>query len=216
VRSYGQYCAIAKSLDVVGDRWSLLIVRELMLAGPSRYTDLRNALPGIATNLLAERLRELADAGIVRSEDAPPPVAATLYGLTDRGRALEPVLRELGRWGVPMMAAGPADGDAFRSHWLAFPVSEFLADHAPAEPPAAIGLLSGEEPATISIRDGTVELVRGRADAPDLALSGSPHVIVGLLAGELDIERARTLGLEVEGDESLLARVQPRAARVPA
>ena len=75
MRSYDEYCAIAKSLDVVGDRWTLLIVRELALRGPSRYTDLRNGLPGIASNLLAERLRELEHAGVIAREDAPPPIA---------------------------------------------------------------------------------------------------------------------------------------------
>ena len=82
MRSYGQYCALAKALDVLGDRWTLLIVRELMLAGPSRYTDLRNGLPGIATNLLSDRLRELEAAGVVAREQAPPPVATTLFSLT--------------------------------------------------------------------------------------------------------------------------------------
>src|ERR1041385_5860664 len=77
MRSYDEYCAIAKSLDVVGDRWTLLIVRELALSGPSRYTDLRNGLPGIATNLLAERLRDLELAGVITREDAPPPIATT-------------------------------------------------------------------------------------------------------------------------------------------
>jgi DNA-binding HxlR family transcriptional regulator len=211
VRSYGQYCAIAKALDLVGDRWTLLIVRELLLSGPSRYTDLRNALPGVATNLLAERLRELGEAGIVRVDAAAPPVATTLYSLTERGAALEPVLRELGRWGVPMMAAGPADGDAFRSHWLTFPVSEFLADHAPEDPPAAIELRTGEEPVTIEARDGAVRLVRGAAQQPALVLSAAPFVIVGVLAGELGLDRARALGLRVEGDTSLLQRVRARA-----
>src|ERR687885_1607076 len=84
-RGYGQYCAVAKALDLVGDRWTLLIVRELLLRGPCRYTDLRHGLPGIATNLLADRLRELERAGIISREDAPPPVATALFRLTPRG-----------------------------------------------------------------------------------------------------------------------------------
>src|SRR3954449_5530110 len=99
MRSYGEYCAAAKSLDVVGDRWTLLIVRELLARGACRYTDLRAGLPGIATNLLADRLRELESAGIVEREDAPPPVATTLFSLTERGRALQPVISALGCWG---------------------------------------------------------------------------------------------------------------------
>src|SRR5271155_4436505 len=103
MRSYGQYCSVAKALDVIGDRWTLLIVREVLAGGPSRYTDLRNGLPGIATNLLAERLRELEHAGIIVREDAPPPVATALFSLTARGEQLKTVIDELGRWGMPLM-----------------------------------------------------------------------------------------------------------------
>ena len=85
MRSYDEYCALAKSLDVVGDRWTLLIVRELELRGACRYTDLRNGLPGIATNLLADRLRELESEGLVAREEAPPPIASTLFRLTPAG-----------------------------------------------------------------------------------------------------------------------------------
>jgi DNA-binding HxlR family transcriptional regulator len=189
----------------------MLIVRELLLSGPARYTDLRNALPGIATNLLADRLRELEDAGVVRSEAARPPVATTLYSLTERGAALEPIVRELGRWGAPMMAAGPGDGDTFRSHWLSFPVSEFLVDRDPGGPPLAIELRTGEEPVTVRASEGAVQLLQGPAEHPDLVLEATPHVIVGVLAGALDLAQARARGLRAEGDEALLARVAPAA-----
>src|SRR6266480_4402142 len=116
MRSYGQYCSVAKALDLIGDRWTLLIVRELLLRGACRYTDLRHGLPGIATNLLADRLRDLEENGIVRREDAPPPVASTVFRLTPRGEQLRPALVELGRWGAPLMAE-PGDDEAFRSHW---------------------------------------------------------------------------------------------------
>jgi DNA-binding HxlR family transcriptional regulator len=215
VRSYGQYCAIAKALDAVGDRWSLLIVRELLLAGPRRYTDLRNALPGIATNLLAERLRELGDAGIVCDYDAPPPVATTLYRLTERGRALEPVLLALGRWGTPLMVAGPAEGDSFRGHWLSFAVGEFLTDHEPDAPRAAIELRAGEETATIDVGAGSVELAPGPSDDPELVLSASPHVMLGLLTGAIDLADARARGLRAEGDLALLSRVRAPAQQTP-
>src|SRR3954451_18987050 len=113
VRSYSEYCAIAKSLDVIGDRWTLLIMRELTLRGACRYTDLRNGLPGIASNLLAERLRELEHAGVIAREDAPPPVATALFQLTPRGEQLRPVLEGLIRWGIPLMAEQNPD-DAVR------------------------------------------------------------------------------------------------------
>src|ERR1700730_780738 len=110
MRTYGQYCSLAKALDLLGDRWTLLLVRELSLRGPSRYTDLRAGLPGVATNLLADRLRELEAAGVVAREEAAPPVATTLFRLTPRGEELKGALHELGRWGIPLMAEGPAEG----------------------------------------------------------------------------------------------------------
>src|SRR3954453_20523847 len=104
MRSYDEYCAIAKSLDLIGDRGTLLIVAELALRGACRYTDVRNGLPGIASNLLADRLRELERAGVIAREDAPPPIATALFRLTPRGEQLRPVLEGLTRWGVPLMA----------------------------------------------------------------------------------------------------------------
>src|SRR5271155_5391938 len=103
MRSYGQYCSVARGLDIVGDRWTLLIVRELLLQGPCRFTDLKNGLPGIAANLLSTRLKELEDAGLISRENAPPPVATALYTLTENGLALEPVLKALGLWGLRYM-----------------------------------------------------------------------------------------------------------------
>src|SRR4051794_2774029 len=120
MRSYSQYCSLAKALDVVGERWTLLIVRELLLRGPSRYTDIRSGLPGIATNLLADRLRQLERAGIVYREEAPPPVATALFGLTERGRQLREPIEALMVWGLPYMA-DPAADDVFRPQWLAGP-----------------------------------------------------------------------------------------------
>src|SRR5207247_819915 len=130
VRSYGQYCAVAKSLDLLGERWTLLIVRELLIRGPCRYTDIRNGLPGIATNLLAERLRELEQAGVIRREAAPPPVATTLFHLTPRGEELRAVVRAMASWGLPLLREAP-EGDVFRSPWLASPATIYLTDTAP-------------------------------------------------------------------------------------
>src|SRR5436305_6279534 len=132
VRSYGQYCALARALDVVGDRWTLLIVRELALRGPSRYTDLRHGLPGIATNMQADRLREMEEAGIVQREDAPPPVATALFSLTERGEELMPALYALGRWGAPLMG-GRGDDEEFRSRWLKYPLERLCADAYPGK-----------------------------------------------------------------------------------
>jgi DNA-binding HxlR family transcriptional regulator len=119
MRSYGQYCSIARALDVVGDRWTLLIVRELLLQGPCRFTDVKNGLPGVAANLLSTRLKELEDAGLITREDAPPPVATALYALSEDGLALEPVLKALGLWGLRFMTDERPD-DAFQARWLAY------------------------------------------------------------------------------------------------
>jgi DNA-binding HxlR family transcriptional regulator len=209
VRSYRQYCAVAKALDVVGDRWALLIVRELALRGPCRYIDLQNGLPGIATNLLADRLRELEHAGVIRREEAPAPVARTLFELTDEGAELEPVIRALGRWGARFMPH-PADGDQFRSHWLAFPISEYLHAADPDAAPITIELRTGDQPVTIEARDGELITRLGPADSPDLVLSGPPPPLVGLLAGSLTVSGARKRGLKVSGDPGVLSLLQPR------
>ena len=206
VRSYQQYCAVAKALDVVGDRWVLLIVRELLTSGPSRYTDLLMGLPGIATNLLADRLREMEKAGIVRRDEAPPPVATTLFHLTDRGKALNPILEELGRWGAPLMGV-PQPGNVFRSHWLVFPFDAYLVDKTPSEPPIAIEIRTGDEPMVVETRDGRVKTRRGTVERPDAVLTGRPGLILGLLSGRLDMAEAKNRGLELTGSQKALRRV---------
>jgi DNA-binding HxlR family transcriptional regulator len=211
MRSYGQYCAVAKALDVIGDRWNLLIVRELLIRGPSRYTDLLSGLPGIATNLLADRLRALEEAGVVRREEAPPPVATTLFELTERGDELLPIIRELGRWGVPLMAES-GEQDAFRTHWLPAPARWFLTDSSPEDPPIAIEVRTGDEPMVIETADGSVHTRLGSAESPDLVLSGAPQSVIGLLTGRLTLADARARGLRCEGSLKVLQRLRPAAA----
>jgi len=211
MRTYGQYCSVARALDVVGDRWTLLIIRELLLQGPCRYTDLKSGLPGIATNLLSDRLRDLEQAGLIRREEAAPPVATTLFHLTPVGAELEPVLTALGRWGIRYMAE-PSDGDEFRSQWFAFPVSVFLHDRDPAGPPVTIELRTTGRPAVIEVSGGAVHTRAGRAAAPDLVLQGTARVILGLLSGRVTPAEARGLGLEITGDAAILERLQPDRA----
>ena len=208
VRSYHQYCAIAKALDVIGDRWNLLIVRELLLQGPSRYTDLHQGLPGIATNLLAERLRDLESDGIIAREEAPPPIATTLFRLTPRGLELEAVIQELGRWGAPLMTEPDAQ-DVRRDHWLALPVRLFVNDRTPDGPPITIELRAGAEPITVETREGKVHTRRGAAENPDLILAGEPQLVVGVLTGQLSLTAARARGLRTQGDARVLAPLQP-------
>ena len=213
MRSYGQYCAVARALDLVGDRWALLIVRELLLRGACRYTDLREGLPGIATNLLVARLRDLEGAGILRRVDAPPPVATTVYELTSRGSDLAPVLHALGTWGGELMAQ-PQGADEFRSHWLAFPISR-LTDSTPDGPPVTIEIRTGGQPLIVETIDGSVRARSGTADDPDAVLAGPPDAVIGVLRSRLDIAEARRRGLRIEGDIAAIRRLQPTPSPQP-
>jgi DNA-binding HxlR family transcriptional regulator len=206
MRSYDEYCAIAKSLDVIGDRWTLLIVRELALRGPCRYTDVRNGLPGIASNLLAERLRELERAGVITREDAPPPIATTLFQLTPRGEQLRPVLEGLIRWGAPLMTEENA-GDAVRSHWLAWALELMLTDRQPHASPVTVELRTGDQPIVIETRDGAIHTRLGPADNADATLAGAPKAILGLLFGPLKLADAKANGVNYQGDPKILDRI---------
>jgi DNA-binding HxlR family transcriptional regulator len=214
MRSYGQYCSVAKALDVIGDRWTLLVIRELLLQGPCRYTDLKNGLPGIATNLLSDRLRELERAGLLWREDAAPPVATTLFHLTEAGAELEPVLNALGGWGVRYMPQ-PDDGDEFRSHWFAFPASLFLHDADPDGPALSIELRTAGRPAVIEVSGGAVRTRLGQAPSPDLVLEGAPRLILGVLSAHLTPAQAQDLGLKITGDATILRRLQPEPVPAP-
>jgi DNA-binding HxlR family transcriptional regulator len=206
MRSYDEYCAIAKSLDVVGDRWTLLIVRELAERGPCRYTDLRYGLPGIATNLLADRLRELERAGVVEREDAPPPVATTLFRLTPRGEELRPLLADLTRWGLPLMI-DESPGDAVRSQWLAAALDLILADRRPDGPPVTIEVQTADRPIAIEARDGALHIRLGSADDADARITGPSRPIMGLLLGIIDLPGATANGVKYEGDPVILERI---------
>ncbi|MFF0488543.1 winged helix-turn-helix transcriptional regulator [Nocardia sp. NPDC004068] len=208
MRSYGQYCSIARGLDVVGDRWTLLIVRELLIQGPCRFTDLKNGLPGIAANLLSTRLRELEQAELIERDEAPPPIATTLYRLTEAGRELEPVLKAIGLWGLRYM--GTVDPrDAFLPQWLAYAPAWFSVDAAPEAPPAVIQLVVGDVHAVMEIGDGRIQTRVGRTDAPDLVLDGPANAVLGLLTGVIDLDLATQLGLTATGRHDVLGRLRP-------
>ena len=213
MRSYDEYCALAKTLDVVGDRWTLLIVRELELRGPCRYTDLRNGLPGIATNLLADRLRELETEELVAREAAPPPIATALFRLTPRGAELRPVLESLVRWGMPLMTAD-SSGDAVRSHWLAWAIELVLTDRRPDAAPVTIELRTGDQPIVLEARDGKVAARLGAPDeaGADATISGEPRPVMGLLLGILGVSQAKAAGISYDGDPTILDRIGPGVA----
>lgn len=141
MRTYGQYCGLARSLEVVGDRWNLLIVRQLLLA-PARYRDLIDGLPGIATNLLADRLRDLEGAGVVERQLASEGNAVE-YALTPWGTELRQPIASLICWSTPLMLRGP-DGDTFRVEWLTLAIPALLNSRIAIGPRAAIGLDVGE------------------------------------------------------------------------
>jgi DNA-binding HxlR family transcriptional regulator len=180
----------------------------LLLRGACRYTDLKNGLPGIATNLLADRIRELESAGLVRREEAPPPVATTLVHLTETGAELEPVIKALGWWGIRYMAE-PADTDEFRSQWFGYPVDFFLRDRDPGGPPATIELRTGADPAVVEVSAGVVRVRVGSVPSPDLVLAGRPQLIDALFTGQLTTAEVAAYGLEISGDSTVLDRVLP-------
>src|SRR5919197_4278798 len=141
-RTYDQFCGIARALDLVGERWALLIVRDLVL-GPKRFTDLRRGLDGIGTNVLAARLKELERGGVIRRRTLPPPAASTVYELTDYGRALEGPLLALGRWGATSIAQRE-DGQSLRSEWLAVALKAFFRPEAASDLSVTVELRFGD------------------------------------------------------------------------
>jgi len=205
MKSYGQFCSVAKALDVVGDRWTILILRELLLQGPCRYTDLAHGLPGIASNLLYERMKSLEEAGLVRREAAPPPVASTLYRLSERGREFEPVLAALARWGVGYVEGAPSAGEQFRPYWFPYSVAAFLRDRAADAPPTTVQLVTPMGSWVVDAgADGTA-VREGTDPSPDLVFEGHPSLVIGLLAGTRTLDEVRAEGLAVSGDPSVLA-----------
>ncbi|GAB2930525.1 hypothetical protein GCM10027280_17510 [Micromonospora polyrhachis] len=213
MRSYHQYCSMARALDAIGDRWTLLIVRELLTQGPCRFSDLRRGLPGIASNLLAERLREMETAALIARHDEPPPVAATLISLTDRGQDLSGVVRELIRWGAPLMAAPPND-DEFRVHWFSLPLRHLCQDGSPDEPANTVRLGDVHDGCDIIVQHGQVDVRPCSTQRhPDATVTAPPQVLVALFTGQMPLSAAQTRGLVVHGSTAALERVLPGAGR---
>lgn len=208
MRSYGQYCALARTLDVVGDRWTLLIIRELF-AGDARYSDLREALPGIATNLLAQRLRQLQEDGIIESYEAPRPVRATVYRLTPRGRELGPVLKALVRWGGPLVREERGE-DEFRSRWLALALPIYFEGVDVSDvAPLTVRVDTGDDTTTLTVTAAGVETQGGEpATTADVEVSGDPEPVVTFLTGGSDGK-----DLEMAGARESVRRLRRLASR---
>jgi DNA-binding HxlR family transcriptional regulator len=201
VRSYHQYCSFARGLDIIGDRWILLIVREL-LEGPRRYNELLHGLPGIATNLLAERLRDLTQAGVLERR------SDSTYALTEWGEGLRDVIHSLGRWARPLMGRMERD-DEFRSHWLVHPIHVLYEGVDRRRLPLTVEVDTADAPMTLQSANGRVRVLPGRPESPDLVLSGPPDGIIGVLAGKHD--RPAVGKVTVKGDARKIAKLRPRA-----
>jgi DNA-binding HxlR family transcriptional regulator len=200
-RSYEQFCGVARALDLVGERWALLIVRELIL-GPKRFTDLRRGLPGIGTNILAARLKELERGGVVARRTLPPPAASTVYELTEHGRALEAPLLALGRWGA-LSIGRRRPGQTLRSEWLAVALKAFFRPDASADVRATIELRFDDGTFLARIDAGSLLVLPTERNGADLVLTTDVETLIGFLAGE-DVPPA---ALSPEGDEALLERL---------
>jgi DNA-binding HxlR family transcriptional regulator len=196
VKPYGQFCSVARALDVLGDRWAMLVVRELLL-GPQRYTDLLDGLPGVGTNVLAVRLRELETAGIIAREKIPPPAASTVYVLTDDGAALRPVVDELARWGLRLMD-WPERGEARRTGWLVYSL-------AVCTPPMGmrnedeLELRVDDEPHTLTARERRFEARRGAAAHPRAVIAAPRGALLRLARGQAtrrELERDGQISVE--------------------
>lgn len=214
-RSYDQYCAAARALDIVGNRWTLLIAREL-LAGPRRYTDLLEGLPGIGPNLLAERLRELEAAGVVRRSTLPPPAASQVYEFTELGWKLKPALFELARWGMNFMGERRA-GESFRLAWPLLLIKESLRPEASRGVREVYEFRVDGDAFHIRAADGEVELREEPAPEPDLVVTTDFPTFAAIGAGRLDPGQAMAEGrLQIEGDIAAFIRCGAIMGMAPA
>jgi DNA-binding HxlR family transcriptional regulator len=212
-RSYGDACGIARALDIVGERWALLVVRELLL-GPQRFTDLRRALPGASSNLVADRLRELAARDVVRRRQLPAPASSRVYELTERGRGLEPVLLALGGWALDTPLPPPP------VTLSAVSVLLFLRGAArpdPADPPATYCLQFDDRVWTVATEAGQLRVQAGEPDRPDASLRTDPVTFNALLTAPGELDAALSGGTAVAGgDRPALRRLLQCAAVPPA
>jgi DNA-binding HxlR family transcriptional regulator len=197
-RTYGDPCGIARALDHVGERWALLIVRDLLL-GPKRFSDLRAGLPHVSPDILAGRLRELEQSGIIRRGKLPPPAASRVYELTDRGRELEPVVLALGRWGsTAQLPTGdpPLGVDSF-----VIGLKTLFDAGASNGLEATIELRLGEQTFRVQIKNGQLELARASADDPDATITSDVETLRAVLW-----HGAPSKQLQLQGDKRVAER----------
>lgn len=188
-RSYKQVCPIAYALDLVGERWTLLVVREL-LDGPKRYSEIRRGLPGVPSDLLTERLRSLEEQGAITRRPLPPPSSAHVYELTERGRGLRPAIRALFQFGMELMPDPFEEGDDYPPLWRVRMMLEgmFDPDRAPAEPTSLVARSGGEE-LRIELGPDGLESAVSTADEPG-EHEANRGLLLRVLSGEVDLDQA--------------------------
>jgi DNA-binding HxlR family transcriptional regulator len=205
LRSYGDGCGIAHALDLVGERWALLVVRELLL-GPKRFTDLRAGLPNASPNVLSQRLRELEEATIVRRRKLPPPAGTWVYELTDWGRALEPIAISLGAWALrspTFPRDAPVGADS-----VALALQTFFDPAAAGGLSARYELRLGEDVFRVRIADGRIELARGPADDPDATVETDAGTLSAVIWRGRELAEALRAGdVTIEGDRGAVTRL---------
>jgi DNA-binding HxlR family transcriptional regulator/putative sterol carrier protein len=207
-RTYGEGCAIAHGLDLVGERWALLVVRELLL-GPKRFTDLKKGLPHASPNVLSERLQELERAGVVKRDKLPPPAASQVYALTDWGRELEPTVIALGHWGArspSLPHEAPIGAD-----------SVVLAIKARLNPEALDGLEAtyelrlGEDRFRLAVSADGIDAARGEAEHADATIEAEPEALYAVLFEGRSLAAAlRAKEIRIEGDRAAVQRLVQR------
>src|ERR1700678_1415022 len=183
-RSYDQYCPLSRALDVIGERWTLLIVREL-LAGPRRYTDLHADLPGVSTDVLAARLKEMERDGLLTRRRLPAPASAAVYELTERGRGLLAALPALADWGAADLGE-PGPTDALRAHWFALPLMRALADLA-APHEGVVNIRLGEDSFHVTLTADGPSYGQAPANHPDAELAFGRQACAELARGDADL-----------------------------
>jgi DNA-binding HxlR family transcriptional regulator len=217
-RSYDDGCATAHALDLVGERWALLVVRELLL-GPKRFTDLRDGLPGVSPNILARRLRELGDAGVVRHRKLPPPIASHIYELTDWGYELDSIVIGLGRWAL-LSPALPTQAPLSRDSYVLSLRVLFDADAARGLT-VRFTLRLDEVPFGVEIVDGTLRVTRGEIERPAAIIETNIPTLHALLRQRRNLQEAVDAGsVRFQGDWQTATRIPelfplPRWVPVP-
>lgn len=202
-RSYGQYCGLARALDVVGDRWNLLIVRQLLIA-PARYRELLDGLPGVATNLLADRLRDLEAAGVVERRLGEKG-NSVVYALTTWGAELREPIESLIRWSTPLMVRGPGV-DRFRAEWLVLPLRALLVGKAASRQSSTVGIAVDGQLVQVRVTRSGVEISPHDGGELDAVVRADAAIILGLAAGVLALDATREL-VDIDGDEAAVRAV---------